>query len=97
MEIENLTKNIAAFDNNDFYACSLLNGEEVIDKYEDKFSPSDQSKKIGRVSYLSKDNLSKINFNNGDDWKKASVENRIEVLKKLQIYSKQMQIYFMHC
>ena len=61
-----------------------LNGEEVIDKYEDKFSPNDQSKKIGRVSYLSKDNLSKINFYNSDDWKKASVENRIEVLKKVE-------------
>ena len=85
MEIENLTKNIAAFDNHDFYACSLLHGEEVIDTYEDKFSPSDQSKKIGRVSYLSKDNLSKINFNNGDDWRKSSVKSRIEVLKKAAI------------
>ncbi|MAK16549.1 MAG: proline dehydrogenase [Gammaproteobacteria bacterium] len=95
LEIENLSSNIAAFNNNEFYACSLLNGEEIIDTYEDKFSPSDQSKKIGRVSYLSKDNLSKINLNSNDEWSESSVENRIEVLKKTaQLLEKNSNLFY---
>ena len=53
MKIEELNKKIESFEGHKFYACSLLNGEEVIDSYEDKFSPNSAGKKIGEVSYLS--------------------------------------------
>ena len=81
MKIEELNKKIESFEGYEFYACSLLNGEEIIDSYEDKFSPNNSGKKIGEVSYLSEKNLDNINFKD-NEWRKLSVDKRISILKK---------------
>ena len=80
-KIEELNKKIESFEGHKFYACSLLNGEEVIDSYEDKFSPNNSGKKIGEVSYLSKKNLDNIAFKD-NEWRKLSVDKRISILEK---------------
>ena len=50
---------------------------------------------IGRVSYLSKDNLSKINLKNCDEWRNSSVENRIEILKKAaQLFQENSDLFY---
>ena len=81
MKIDDLVRNMNDFNDQDFYACSIINGEEIIDVYEDKFSPSDRKKRIGRVSYLNANNLNKIEISDLN-WNKTNSSERSKVLKK---------------
>ena len=81
MKIEELSEKIKSFDGHKFYACSLLDGEEIVDSYVDTCSPNNPKNKIGEVSYLSKENINKIKFEN-NKWRYLSAKERVSVLKK---------------
>ena len=81
MKIEELSEKIKSFDGHKFYACSLLDGEEIVDSYVDTCSPNNPKTKIGEVSYLSKENINKIKFEN-NKWRYLSAKERVSVLKK---------------
>ena len=81
MKIEELSEKIKSFDGHKFYACSLLDGEEIVDSYVDTHSPNNPKTKIGEVSYLSKENINKIKFEN-NKWRYLSAKERVSVLKK---------------
>ena len=81
MKIEELSEKIKSFDGHKFYACSLLDGEEIVDSYVDTHSPNNPKTKIGEISYLSRENINKIKFEN-NEWRYLSVKERVSVLKK---------------
>lgn len=80
MKIEELSEKIKSYDGHKFYACSLLDGEEIVDSYVDAHSPNNPKTKIGEVSYLSRENINKIKFEN-NEWRYLSVKERVSVLK----------------
>lgn len=84
MKIEELSEKIKSYDGHKFYACSLLDGEEIVDSYVDTHSPNNPKTKIGEVSYLSRENINKIKFEN-NEWRYMSVKERVSVLKNAAV------------
>ena len=84
MKIEELSEKIKSYDGHKFYACSLLDGEEIVDSYVDTHSPNNPKTKIGKVSYLSRENINKIKFEN-NEWRYLSVKERVSVLKNAAV------------
>ena len=84
MKIEELSEKIKSYDGHKFYACSLLDGEEIVDSYVDTHSPNNPKTKIGEVSYLSRENINKIKFEN-NEWRYLSVKERVSVLKNAAV------------
>ena len=82
-DIKELENNMKDFHNNEFKACSIINGLDVAEEYEAKKAPFDNKKHIGEVSYLSKDKLENIELD--ESWAELSLEERIKVLNKVAI------------
>ena len=80
-DIKELENNMKDFHNNEFKACSIINGLDVAEEYEIKKAPFDNKKHIGKVSYVSKDKLENIELN--ESWTELNLEERIKVLNKV--------------
>jgi len=82
-DIKVLENNMKNFHNNEFKACSIINGLDVAEEYEVKKAPFDNKKDIGKVSYLSKDKLKDIELD--ETWAELNLEERIKILNKVAI------------
>ena len=80
-DIKELENNMKDFHNNEFKACSIINGLDVAEEYETKKAPFDNKKHIGKVSYVSKDKLENIELD--ESWTELNLEERIKVLNKV--------------
>ena len=80
-DIKVLENNMKNFHNNEFKACSIINGLDVAEEYEVKKAPFDNKKDIGKVSYLSKDKLKDIELD--ETWAELNLEERIKILNKV--------------
>ena len=82
-DIKVLENNMKNFHNNEFKACSIINGLDVAEEYEVKKAPFDNKKDIGKVSYVSKDKLKDIELD--ETWAELNLEERIKILNKVAI------------
>ncbi len=80
-DIKVLENNMKNFHNNEFKACSIINGLDVAEEYEVKKAPFDNKKDIGKVSYVSKDKLKDIELD--ETWAELNLEERIKILNKV--------------
>ena len=84
--IKKLENNMKDFQNNEFKSCSIINGLDIEEDHENKKTPFDNKKNIGKVSYISEKALNKLQISALDDsWSNLNVDERIKILNKVAI------------
>tara|TARA_Y100000748_G_scaffold204437_1_gene171169 strand:+ start:3106 stop:6192 length:3087 start_codon:yes stop_codon:yes gene_type:complete len=85
-DIKELENNMKDFHNNEFTACSIVDGLDVAEEYEIRNMPFDNKKEIGEVSYMSIDKLKGLELHKLDSsWAQLDHKERIKILNKVAV------------